>query len=194
MNMDGKVRPERLQWEDRMEKPRALRPSQGAEEAARPCQPIEFQVPEITGIATREEVANQIQVLLPLIRERLLRPTEAGMRGQLSSLKYFGLTMLQFRGQLTMSELAAVLRISKQQLTALVDDMLKDELVQRQPDASDRRVIRVGITPEGEKILSAVREEGRQKLAQRLEILSSEELQTLSESIYRVSTLVSRMK
>jgi len=50
---------------------------------------------------------------------------------------------------LTMSELARRMTLSRSAITALVDELVKAEWVVREADASDRRVIRLYLTPDG---------------------------------------------
>lgn len=58
----------------------------------------------------------------------------------------------------TMSELAACLEITKQQLTKLVNDLEEKQLVQRQHDRKNRRQVYLSITPTGKHIVRQLRE------------------------------------
>lgn len=55
-----------------------------------------------------------------------------------------------------MTDLADAVVMSKSGLTALVDRMEKEGLVERRRDAADRRATRVALTPEGEKRFAEV--------------------------------------
>ena len=54
----------------------------------------------------------------------------------------------------TMSELAARLEITKQQLTKLVNDLEEKDLVRREHDSRNRRQVYLYITPTGAAIVS----------------------------------------
>ncbi len=54
-------------------------------------------------------------------------------------------------GELRMKELAEKMGVTTGSLTVLVDRLVRAGLVERRPDEKDRRSIRVGLTPEGQK-------------------------------------------
>ena len=58
---------------------------------------------------------------------------------------------------LRVSDLAALLGVSPRNVTGLVDTLERDGLVQRTPDANDRRSVRVNITPAGSEVVNALR-------------------------------------
>jgi len=52
-------------------------------------------------------------------------------------------------GDLRMKELAEKMGVTTGSLTVLVDRLVRAELVERKPNAQDRRSIQVGLTPQG---------------------------------------------
>lgn len=62
---------------------------------------------------------------------------------------------------LRMSELADRLRIARRSATSVVDELESRRLVQRRPDAADRRAVVVAVTPAGRALLDEVREQRR---------------------------------
>jgi DNA-binding MarR family transcriptional regulator len=60
--------------------------------------------------------------------------------------------------ELTTSELAERLRISKQGAAQIVADMQARGYIERHPDPSDRRAQRLGLAPRGRQALAAARE------------------------------------
>ncbi|KUG27550.1 transcriptional regulator, marr family [hydrocarbon metagenome] len=65
---------------------------------------------------------------------------------QMHTLEIIGAT-----GDLRMKELAEKMGVTTGSLTVLVDRLVRAGLVERKPDEKDRRSIRVGLTPEGQK-------------------------------------------
>lgn len=61
-------------------------------------------------------------------------------------------------GALTMSELAQRLYYSKAGITKMVDRLERDGLLKRKPSRQDRRVIRIGLTPAGQKAFGRSRQ------------------------------------
>jgi DNA-binding MarR family transcriptional regulator len=57
------------------------------------------------------------------------------------------------RGSATISELAEFLQERHHSVVGLVERAKQNGLVRRTPDASDRRVVNVSLTPSGQKIL-----------------------------------------
>lgn len=55
---------------------------------------------------------------------------------------------------LSQQELAERLLVGRSNITMLVPQLVAQKLVQRQPDAKDKRVMRLSLTPAGEKLLS----------------------------------------
>jgi len=70
----------------------------------------------------------------------------------LSSAKYGALSQLAKAGEpLPLSELAARLSCVRSNMTQLIDRLEADGLVRRVADPTDRRIVRAGLTPVGEK-------------------------------------------
>lgn len=75
-----------------------------------------------------------------------------------------GLTMTQLRlmyllyqrNELTISALAELMVVRKPTITGLTDRLVKNKLVRRISDASDRRVVRIGLTREGRRVLGEI--------------------------------------
>lgn len=140
-----------------------------------------------------ENVAGRLLSLMPVIRERLLKPGEAAWRSRLSTLQFFTLSLLQKRGPLTMGDLAQHLQVSKQQLTSIVDRLIEQDAVCRGRDAGDRRVVNVDLTSGGADLLESVRGEARRALASKLAPLSEAELEELERSISKVQEILGRV-
>jgi DNA-binding MarR family transcriptional regulator len=62
------------------------------------------------------------------------------------------LEILGTAGDLRMTELAAKMGVTTGSLTVLVDRLERGGYVSRRPHETDRRSIRVGLTPEGERL------------------------------------------
>ncbi len=67
-------------------------------------------------------------------------------------------------------------------MTVLAANLLEQNLVARELDENDGRLVRVRITPEGKRVLERSRTRRNAYLAKRLGALSAEELQTLDQA------------
>ena len=64
---------------------------------------------------------------------------------------------LRHKDEMTLGELAEDLDVSPRNITGLVDHLEKDKLVERFPDAADRRAIRVRLSPAGKQKLADIK-------------------------------------
>lgn len=87
---------------------------------------------------------------------------------------------------LSPAELAAHTGVTRATITGLVDTLERDGLVTRTPDPEDRRMMAVGLTPRGEKLLQKVLPSHFQKLTSLLEPLSEAERKTLVRLLTKI--------
>ena len=103
----------------------------------------------------------------------------------------YGLTITQLRllrmigepGTAALGELAEQLGITAATLSGLVDRLVKHGVVERRPDAGDRRVVRVSLTPEGERISRDIEITGRALLREVFEEMGAEATRRLAEDL-----------
>lgn len=92
--------------------------------------------------------------LLPYWHYKIERPIKQTQKHHaLSYEAYYCLIALFRHGPMSMSELAASLRMTKQQATQIVDRLYRHELIGRVNDPVDRRVIRIEISVDGQRFL-----------------------------------------
>lgn len=70
--------------------------------------------------------------------------------------QFVALQWLHESGDMTIGELSTRMYLAFSTTTDLVDRMEKNELVQRIRDEKDRRVVRIHLLPEGERIIAEV--------------------------------------
>ncbi|MBI2832379.1 MAG: MarR family transcriptional regulator [Chloroflexi bacterium] len=102
--------------------------------------------------------------------------------------------LLQDSGSLPVSEIGKRLSISKPQMTHLVDRLIRARLVKRFPDVKDRRVIHIGLTGAGEKVLEQFRVLVKENLRNKLSLLDDKEVEELSASLQTFKNLGSRLE
>ncbi|HEY0792804.1 MAG TPA: MarR family transcriptional regulator [Chthoniobacterales bacterium] len=84
------------------------------------------------------------------------------------------------------ADLAECTGVTRATITGLLDGLEKDGLVERRDDPSDRRLVRVGLTPRGEAFLDRVRPVYFRWFARLLEPLAEPERQLLVELLQKV--------
>jgi DNA-binding MarR family transcriptional regulator len=137
---------------------------------------------ETTDVAA---LASRLRLAVMRLSRRLRQQTpDAITPSQISAL-----SVIEGSGPLTLGELAGLERVQPPTITRTVAALEELGLVLREVDASDRRVARVSIAPNGRKLLERSRSRKNVYLAQRLRGLSHEDL----EVIERAATLLEGM-
>lgn len=92
----------------------------------------------------------------------------------------------------TMSDLADCLRITKQQLTKLVNDLEDKQLVRRIHDTANRRKVYISITPEGSQLLNALYQAMSKTTLTALSSYTEDEIQELDQALVTVTRLLAK--
>jgi len=98
----------------------------------------------------RDRAAKELLALMPFYHKHIMK-TGYGISG-MQAAQYRVLGVLMKAGSLPVSEIGRRLYISKPYMTALIDTLIEEGFVKRQPDLTDRRVINITITEQGKKI------------------------------------------
>ena len=104
------------------------------------------------------------------------------------------LRILKDSGSLPVSEVGRRVAISRPQMTHLLDKLIRLGLVERIPDANDRRVINVGLTTLGEKVLKQCRGLVKENIKRKLSLLEDNEIAELSTALRTLRELGSKLE
>ena len=129
-------------------------------------------------ISTPAEVAGNLRVALMRTVRRLKRETD----GEHSVSVIAALGSVNARGPLTLGELAEAEGVSRPSMTVLAASLLEQNLVTKELDSSDGRLVRVRITTLGKRVLERSRTRRNAYLAKRLGSLGVDELRTLDQA------------
>jgi len=141
-----------------------------------------------------DQIVNDLVALIVFIRNNFSRPADQITRLRLYTGHFRVLAIVYRKGPLPMSELAAEMGISKQQLTPLVDRLIKDGLVTRNEDEHDRRIKRVEMTEEGRQAFRNLGAELRRSLGERLKVIPEDQLEELERMLPRVHEILQGAK
>lgn len=100
--------------------------------------------------------------------------------------QFIALQWLDELGDMTIGDLSNRMYLAFSTTTDLIDRMEKNELVQRVRDTADRRVVRIHLLPEGEKIIREVIEKRQLYLVDIVSDFEDEEIQQLSELLQKL--------
>ena len=91
-----------------------------------------------------------------------------------------------------MSELAAQMHTTKQQLTRLVNALEEKRLVRRIHDTQNRRQVYLSITPEGKESMKQLKQAMLSATVEGLSGFSADELNELDDCLKKLSSLLPR--
>ena len=112
-----------------------------------------------------EKFSSQVLEVMPfMVREFARREDNDLTRGKISCPQMVALHHTADYGEVKVSEIARILSINKSSASALLDRLIKQKLMGRRPDKGDRRVVWVGITAQGRKVISQIMGQKRQSI------------------------------
>jgi DNA-binding MarR family transcriptional regulator len=89
-----------------------------------------------------------------------------------------------------MSEIAAEMKISKQQLTPLIGKLIDSGMVIRRADSQDRRIIFIEINEEGKNAFEDLRSKIKKNITEKLAVLPEADLQELNNILIRLREIL----
>ena len=104
--------------------------------------------------------------------------------------QFVALQWLHESGDMTIGDLSNKMYLAFSTTTDLVDRMEKNELVQRVRDEQDRRVVRMHLLPEGERIIQEVIEKRQNYLRDLLQEFEVDEAQELLKLLKKLHLLM----
>ena len=104
--------------------------------------------------------------------------------------QFVALQWLHESGDMTIGDLSNKMYLAFSTTTDLVDRMEKNELVQRVRDEQDRRVVRIHLLPEGERIIQEVIDERQNYLRDLLRDFEVDEAQELLKLLKKLHLLM----
>ncbi|MEK5077569.1 MarR family transcriptional regulator [Solibacillus sp. FSL W7-1436] len=104
--------------------------------------------------------------------------------------QFIALQWLHESGDMTIGDLSTKMYLAFSTTTDLVDRMEKNELVQRVRDENDRRVVRIHLLPEGERIIQEVILKRQNYLRDITQEFNAEEFEQLSRTLQKLHLLM----
>ena len=137
-----------------------------------------------------KENAEKLIALLPqLLRGLLKREDNFLTQGKISFPQMLALECLSRAGVCRMSELAQTLSIQMASATGLADRLIKAGYIRRKPDARDRRVVRIALTPKGKNVVENIFQQKKRimmNVFQRISPVDSRQYLNVLEKIVKI--------
>jgi DNA-binding MarR family transcriptional regulator len=133
-------------------------------------------------------VAGNLILLIPLIHNKVISRGRGISGKRIAGHRVLG--VLIQHGPLPISDVGRRLYISKPYMTRLVDDLIAEGLVERLPDTTDRRIIRIQVTDEGRKRLRDIGNFFRDDIRDLFSDLSDGDMRLLDESLANLNRII----
>ena len=150
---------------------------------------INWEVCDLMDSIPVKDMSQQFVETLVLIRQNFYRQTTVPI-----PLNQFGvLCILAAEGSLSITDISRGLNISKQQMTTVIDKLVKSRLVEKTADLNDRRRFVITMTPSGQATLDKQNEIVRKRFIKQSRKLTKEENQQLAAATQTYKQLISKM-
>ncbi len=139
---------------------------------------------------SREQLADQILGMLPLIHRKLLKKYKSN---EFKRNEFLLLHHLRKADGQPMHEYGKKLCISKPNLTKLVGELEKKQWVRKEQSRDDKRVIHIYITEEGEACLKKQYRKMKERVLESTDRLTDEEVETLVDNFQTIHAILSKL-
>jgi MarR family transcriptional regulator, organic hydroperoxide resistance regulator len=136
-------------------------------------------------------MADDMILTVPALYKWFLRSDGTGINTNLPI--YNVLKFVKREGPISMSAIAQALYYSKQNLTHIVDQLVKEGHVERIPEPSDRRVLNIAITDRGRTFIAENSETLKNRLVEDLSHLSEGDAEKLSKAFKVVKEVLPKV-
>lgn len=130
-----------------------------------------------------ESIIQNFISIIPLFKKKLLNDNCSVDKYNLNHSHFQILAVLKKEGKLPISEVGKKLYISTPNMTKLLNKLIDEELVERIPEAKDRRIININLTDKGNTYLEIKFMELKSALKDKFSSLSDEKLYKLDNSL-----------
>ena len=145
-----------------------------------------------------DAIAEDLFTIPPLIgrsiRRKLLKTAMSHIREDITPPHFEIMRTLEDAGTLHVTEIGERLQIPGPQMTHLIDKLVTLNMVERQPDASDRRIINIALTSRGKTLLKEHRSMIEGAIKNSLASLTDEELEEVSTSLRKLRQILSKLE
>lgn len=115
--------------------------------------------------ASLDQFSREVTAIMPfMVREFARREDNDLTRGKISCAQMVALDHVARRQAVKMTDLAHVMGIKTSSASALVDRLVKQKMLTRIRDKADRRVVWIGPTARGRKVVTQIKAQKRRSI------------------------------
>ena len=142
--------------------------------------------------SNKDSIADSMLSLIRIFRIMSNEKGKGGVKLPPLNPQYWILGFLK-KGDLTMSDLGAMLHRSKPNMTAIIGDLIGKGLVVRKSDKEDRRVVKISITGNGRKFLALKKQDVKICIQKNISSLSKEDTLRLGFALDEINRIISKI-
>lgn len=139
-----------------------------------------------------DQILEDMILILPVFHKKLLRMDLGGVTGNMTRL-HFAIMGILSRGSMNATELANNLMASKSQITHLIDQLVKQGVVERRHDDKDRRVTNLFLTEKGHVQLSDIELKVQANIREALSGLTRDDLRAMYDALETLRNIGERL-
>lgn len=147
---------------------------------------------------TLDNVTEELFSIPPLIirgiRRKLLKTALINIDVDISPLHFEIMKLLDEAGTLHVAEIGEKLQIARPQMTHLIDKLVDINIVERQTETTDRRMINIVLTNTGKTTIKEHDSNIRKAIKETLSCLTDEDLEDLSDSLRKLRDILSKLQ
>jgi DNA-binding MarR family transcriptional regulator len=148
---------------------------------------------ELNGLKSSKEFANKVAVLFGQINKNNNTFEQACYKiFTITTSQADTLLKLSPKEALRMNELSEAAGVDTSTMTRMIDQLIDKELVLRQADDKDRRIVRVGLTPQGKKMQKELSEALSTYYIESLDDISESEREIIIQVLERLKNAVDK--
>lgn len=141
---------------------------------------------------SNDAMAQRITDLFGLIYRNLIRDENDSISINKDSQSAL-LSVLLRNGPAKMSEIGKLLKVTKPNITFLVDKMEAQGLIKREKDDCDRRITNICLTANGKKVIEERKTSLHNKITGRLDLLSEEDFAALKQAVETTTAILRKV-
>lgn len=138
------------------------------------------------------DISENLYILLLSLNRHIFNPNDLTKKLNLPHSHIKVLFYLVHNGPTSISKMASDLCISRPNMTPVIDKLVEDELVSRDYNPNDRRVILIKHTDKGLKFLKEGRECIKDVILEKISLLTEDDINTLSSSINNLTSIIKK--
>jgi DNA-binding MarR family transcriptional regulator len=140
-----------------------------------------------------QKFTNNIILLFPIYHKNLIKSHDQCSLITPFNPKFRILGMLMFYGAMPMSMISKKLCVSKPSITALINKLVAEKMVERIYEKDDRRIIKINLTEKGKHYLIKSRDETKQTIKNNLSELSATDFNKLFKASEEMIRILSKL-